>query len=85
MSLKGKGFFIWKIINSEKGDPKTIARTAKDAQLTHVILKIADGAFPYNVNRQTNEDYVGPVVEALLKCWHRSMGMALCLWRLSNQ
>jgi hypothetical protein len=65
MSLNGKGFFIWKIIDCEKGDPNAITKVAKDAQLTHVILKIADGAFPYNVNRQTNEDYVGPVVSAL--------------------
>lgn len=75
MSLKGKGFFIWKIINSEKGDPKAIAKTAKEAQLTHVILKIADGAFPYNVNRQTNEDYVGPVVSAL-----RDVGIEVWGW-----
>ena len=75
MSLKGKGFFIWKIINCEKGDPKAIAKVAKEAQYTHVILKIADGAFPYNVNRQTNEDYVGPVVSAL-----RSVGIEVWGW-----
>ena len=59
MSLKGKGFFIWKIVDCEKGDPRAIANVAKKSNFTHVILKIADGAFPYNVNRQTNEDYVG--------------------------
>lgn len=75
MNLKGKGFFIWKIINCEKGDPKAIAKIARDAELTHVILKIADGAFPYNVNRQNNEDYVGPVVDAL-----RNVGIEVWGW-----
>lgn len=75
MSLKGKGFFIWKIIDCEKGDPKAIANVAKKANLTHVILKIADGAFPYNVNRQTNYDYVGPVVDSL-----RSVGIEVWGW-----
>ncbi len=73
MGLKGKGFFIWKVMDSEKGNPKAITQVARDAQLTHVIIKIADGAFPYNVNRQTNEDYVSPVVESLrnagIKVW----------------
>jgi hypothetical protein len=63
--LKGKGFFIWKILDCEKGDPRAIVQAAQAAHLTHVILKIADGAFPYNINRQTNQDYVGPVVQAL--------------------
>jgi hypothetical protein len=75
MSLKGKGFFIWKIIDCEKGDPKAIASVAKRSNFTHVILKIADGAFPYNVNRQTNYDYVGPVVDSL-----RQQGIEVWGW-----
>lgn len=75
MNLKGKGFFIWKIVDCEKGDPRAIANVAKKSNFTHVILKIADGAFPYNVNRQTNEDYVGPVVDEL-----RAQGIEVWGW-----
>ncbi|PKO18611.1 MAG: hypothetical protein CVU39_03990 [Chloroflexi bacterium HGW-Chloroflexi-10] len=65
MDLKGKGFFIWKVKDCEGGDPQTITQAAKQAGFTHVLIKIADGAFPYNINRKTNEDFVLPVVNSL--------------------
>ncbi len=49
MSLQGKGFYIWRISRVEGGDVNTIAEMAERAQLTHVLLKIADGTKSYNI------------------------------------
>lgn len=43
MTLTGKGFFIWKLKNAEGGDAEAIADKAVRADLTHVLIKIADG------------------------------------------
>lgn len=59
MVLEGKGLYIWKIHRCENGDPGAIARRAEAAGLTHVLIKIADGARAYNV------DLAERVVEAL--------------------
>jgi hypothetical protein len=73
MTLEGKGFFTWKIPNCEHGDAKVIASHAKDAGLTHLILKIADGTMIYNGNWGESKDYTTPVVNALrahgIKAW----------------
>lgn len=65
MALQGKGFMIWKIPSCEGGNPAQIAATAKAAGLTHVLIKIADGPYAYNVDKETQVDLVPPVVEAL--------------------
>lgn len=65
MTLQGKGFMIWKIPSCEGGSPEAIAAVALAAGLTHVLIKIADGIYPYNVDRNTNIDLVPPVVAAL--------------------
>ncbi len=66
-NLEGKGFYIWKINKCENGDPNAIVRRARDAGLTHVLIKIADGSRAYNVDLAT------PLVEGLkgagIKCW----------------
>ncbi|HUN22397.1 MAG TPA: nuclear transport factor 2 family protein [Anaerolineales bacterium] len=49
MAIKGKGVYIWKIRNCEGGDVTAIAKKAKNAGLTHVLVKIADGDAPFNV------------------------------------
>lgn len=59
MSLEGKGFYIWKIHRCEGGNVQAIVSRAKDAGLTHVLVKIADGSSAYNVDLAT------PLVEAL--------------------
>jgi hypothetical protein len=59
MPLEGKGFFIWKIHRCEKGDPGAIASRAREAGLSHVLIKMADGPRAYNV------DLAAPLVEAL--------------------
>lgn len=75
MTLQGKGFFIWKIADCEHGNPEAIATAAKNAGMTHVLIKIADGAYAYNLDPQTKFDRVGPVVEAL-----RHKGMQVWGW-----
>lgn len=73
MSLEGKGFFIWKVPNCEGGNPSAIAAAAKAAGFTHVLLKIADGTYAYNLDKTTKTDLLPPVVQALrsngLKVW----------------
>ena len=65
MTLFGKGFWIWKIRDCEGGNPDAIAAAATSAGFTHVIIKIADGAYAYNVDQVTKKDLVLPVVKAL--------------------
>ncbi len=63
MTLKGKGFFIWKILSCEHGDPEAIATLAHKAQFTHILIKIADTVYPYNI--VGGVDLVPPLVQAL--------------------
>lgn len=66
MKLTGKGLFIWQIPYCEGGKPAAIAARAKQAGLTHVLIKIADGAnWPYNVDSKTDRDLIPPVLTAL--------------------
>jgi hypothetical protein len=65
MTLLGKGFWIWQVLNTEGGNAETIANMAQEANLTHVPVKIADGTSTYNVDRKTGTDYALPVVQAL--------------------
>ncbi len=43
----GKGMFIWQPSQCEGGDPVSLARAARKAGFGHVLLKLADGPFPY--------------------------------------
>jgi hypothetical protein len=72
-SLQGKGFFIWKIPNCENGDPQAIASLAHQAQLTHLLIKIADGTLSYNVYEGV--DLVPPVARKL-----RELGLQVWGW-----
>jgi hypothetical protein len=65
MALTGKGFFIWKIHDCEGGNPAAIVSAAKAANLSHVLIKIADGMNHSNVDKTTGTDYVPPLVNAL--------------------
>lgn len=65
MTLAGKGMFIWKLPRCEKGDPAAIASVARSANLSHVLLKIADGAGPYYGDWGSTFDHVPEVVKAL--------------------
>ena len=80
-SLEGKGFFIWKVPSCEQGSAAEIADKAQAAGLTHVLIKVADGNYSYNVDSATNLDRV-PAVAAALKLkgikvwgWHYIYGV----------
>lgn len=47
--ISGKGYFMWKAMNCRAGRPEEIAAEAFAADLGHVLLKIADGPFRYNI------------------------------------
>ena len=74
MPLEGKGFFIWRILNCEGGDADAIANKAEAAQLTHVLIKIADTRYPFGYDRNNN-DLVPPVSQAL-----KNRGMQVWGW-----
>ncbi len=75
MSLQGKGFWIWKVNNSEGGSPSAIAAQALTSGFTHVTIKIADGTYSYNYDSARALDLVPPVVQAL-----RGAGMQVWGW-----
>lgn len=64
MALTGKGVFIWKIRECENGDLQAIANTAAKAGLSHVLIKIADGTYSYNVD-PSGIDLVPSLVQKL--------------------
>ncbi|MGW8249734.1 MAG: nuclear transport factor 2 family protein [Anaerolineales bacterium] len=66
MILKGKGFYIWKIRECENGENQAIVEAAVRAGLTHVLIKIADGAYSYNLD-PSGVDPVPGLVQALRK------------------
>lgn len=80
MILKGKGFYIWKIPSCENGSPTAIAHEAYRADLTHVIIKIANGIYRSNYDYNHKVDLVPPVAVELKKRgiqvwgWHYVFG-----------
>ena len=65
MTLTGKGYYIHIVKQCENGDPDRIAALAREANLSHVLVKIADGAFPYNVDLDNGYDYARPAIKKL--------------------
>ncbi len=65
MTLQGKGMMIWMIPRAENGDAEAIANVAKAAGLSHVLIKIADGPYAFNVDKTTKVDLIPPVAKAL--------------------
>lgn len=57
--------YLWIISRVEGGNPDAIADLAKKAGLSHVLIKVADGSYPYNVDRDTKVDHVPAMVAAL--------------------
>jgi hypothetical protein len=49
----------------EKGNPDRIAALARESKLTHVLIKIADGAFPLTIDLENGYDYARPVIKKL--------------------
>ena len=73
MHIEGKGFFTWKIPSCENGDVEAITSQAITSGLTHVLVKIADGAYPYNIDTASGIDYALLLTRALhargIKVW----------------
>ncbi len=65
MSIEGKGIFIWKVKDCESGNPTAIAAAARAAGFQHVLVKIANGNLPYNLDKNSNKDLLPPVIQAL--------------------
>ena len=65
MTLQGKGYFIWKIADCEGGNIGAIVSLAQAANLGHLVIKIADGAYSFNVNTDTGEDLASELTQAL--------------------
>lgn len=65
MNLEGKGFFIWNLRDCYGGAPQAIAAAARQAGLTHVLIKVADRFYPHNVSDNPKTDLVPPVADAL--------------------
>lgn len=63
-TLYGKGIFTWQLPHCEGGDPGAIAARARAADLTHVLIKIADTVYEFGIDRY-NRDLNPPVVAAL--------------------
>ncbi len=76
MALQGKGFFIWKARDCEGGSAAGITSAARNAGLSHVILKIADGNGTANITADTHVDLLPPIVTAL-----RGAGIQVWGWQ----
>ncbi len=65
MVLQGKGMYVWKIASCEAGDVNKISATARASGYTHVLIKIANGTAPYNVEYNTGIDHAARLSSAL--------------------
>lgn len=65
INLTGKGMFIWIINQCEGGNLEKIATLAREGNFSHVLIKIADGAFPYNIDKNTNADLAAQLIQKL--------------------
>lgn len=74
MALRGKGFFIWKVQYCENGNSAAIVNLAKRANLSHVLIKVADGNYSYNLT-SNGVDLAVPLVQAL-----RAAGIQVYGW-----
>ena len=78
--LHGKGVWLRRLADCEAGDVERITARAQAAGFTHVILQIADGADPYNVERQTYGDAAAELARHLTAAgidvwgWHPVYG-----------
>jgi len=46
--LSGKGMYLWQVAKTEGGNVDAIVKMAVAMCFSHVLVKIADGAYPYN-------------------------------------
>lgn len=74
MALTGKGTYLWQIKRVAGGDANAIAEMAKAANLSHVLIKVADGKYSYNITNGV--DMVPALVTAL-----RARGIGAWGWQ----
>jgi SnoaL-like domain len=74
MALRGKGYFIWKVQYCENGSSAAILNLAKQANFSHILIKVADGNYSYNLTA-SGADLVPPVAQAL-----RAAGIQVFGW-----
>ena len=67
--LKGKGVWIWQIRNCEKGDIPAIVAKASMHGLSHVLVKVADGAKLHSANRKLYSPLITALQEANIQAW----------------
>jgi hypothetical protein len=65
MGLVGKGMMIWQVSRCERGDAGMIATISQKSGFSHVLIKIANGIYAYNLDNTGKIDLVAPVVQAL--------------------
>jgi hypothetical protein len=65
--------YLWNITHTEGGNYERIATLAAEAGLTHALVKIADGPYPFNIANRV--DLVPPLAAAL-----RSNGISVWGW-----
>ncbi len=75
MPLEGKGFFTWIIPSCDNGDVEAIAALAKNAGLTHILIKVANTTGDYNIDLHTGVDHALNLAKAL-----RAQGVAPWGW-----
>lgn len=63
---KGKGTWIWQIRRCEGGDPQAIADEIKRCGYGHIIIKVSDGVYRYNIKNKIY-DRVPAVIKAIRK------------------
>lgn len=77
MKLLGKGYYMWQLARCDDADPARIRARALAADLSHVLIKIADGGgWEYNVDKERDVDLVPPVLREL-----RSAGIQVWGWQ----
>lgn len=68
--IKGKGFYIWELYAQEVLAPVVLANKLAEEGFSHVIIKVADG--PYLFNVRNGADLVVPYLDTL-----RERGLAV--------
>jgi hypothetical protein len=70
--LRGKGIWIQRIAHCENGGLDAIVARARAASFTHVLLKVADGADPYNLDpggQDLARELAARLTEAGIEVW----------------
>src|SRR5512137_3020423 len=75
MTLRGKGFVIFNLAECEGSDPAAILAAAQEVGLSHVLIRIVDGANVCGLDA-SGIDSIAAVVKTLRAC-----GIAVWGWQ----